>query len=69
MRSEVESLSGRKIAIKKTKKRSIQESQGYYIGCLEEISLNNGWITKNELSEFLITRPENSYYDYVRELI
>ena len=48
---------------------SIQESQGYYIGCLEEISLNNGWITKNELSEFLITRPENSYYDYVRELI
>ena len=34
---------------------SIQESQGYYIGCLEEISLNNGWITKNELSKFLIT--------------
>ena len=48
---------------------SIQESQGYYIGCLEEISLNNGWITKNELSEFLITRPNNSYFDYVRELI
>ena len=47
---------------------SIQESQGYYIGCLEEISLNNGWITKNELSEFLITRPNNSYFDYVRRV-
>ena len=48
---------------------SMQVNQGIEIACLEEIALNNGFITPQELKVQLVNRPDNIYYNFVRELV
>lgn len=49
--------------------RSVQRHQGLKIACLEEIALNNGWITADE-AEGMMRRYEKSDYGiYVLKLI
>ena len=48
---------------------SMQVNQGIEIACLEEIALNNGFITPQELKVQLVSRPDNIYYNFVRRLV
>jgi glucose-1-phosphate thymidylyltransferase len=48
--------------------RNIQERQGNFIACLEEIAFNQKWITKNELKESIETLPESGYKNYLLKL-
>jgi len=43
----------------------IEKRTGLKIGCLEEISYRNGWITKQELSQLAINYRGNSYGSYL----
>lgn len=47
--------------------KTVEHHQGYKVACLEEIALNNHWITKQTLIES-IPSSNNSYYDYLRQL-
>lgn len=47
--------------------KTVEHHQGYKVACLEEIALNNHWITKQNLIES-IPSSNNSYYDYLRQL-
>lgn len=50
--------------------QTVQERQGLYIACLEEIALKNGFITKEELQTYLSTiKLSNSYGEYVADLL
>lgn len=46
----------------------IEKKQGLKIGCIEEISLNEGLISKNELKIYLKEKNSN-YYDYLKSFI
>jgi len=48
--------------------RTIQKRQGMQIGCLEEIALANGWISKEELKNTMQRYGENDYKIYLRGL-
>lgn len=48
---------------------TIESRQGYKIGCLEEIALNQGWLTKNRLQELLSESIYGDYGDYLRSLV
>jgi glucose-1-phosphate thymidylyltransferase len=47
--------------------RVIEERTGLKIGCIEEISLRNGWITKSDLTHW--ENESNAYANYVKNLI
>jgi len=47
---------------------AVEENQGIKISCLEEIALNNGWITKEQVLENIKNYKNNEYFDYVRDL-
>ncbi len=49
--------------------RSMQFNQGVEIACLEEIALQHGFITPQELKVQLMERPDNVYYNFVRRLV
>ena len=49
--------------------QTIQERQQIQIGCPEEISLNKGWISKNQLNDLISSLPINSYGDYIKKII
>lgn len=49
--------------------RSMQFNQGVEIACLEEIALQHGFITPQELKVQLMDRPDNVYYNFVRRLV
>jgi glucose-1-phosphate thymidylyltransferase len=49
--------------------RVLQERQGYKIGCLEEIALRNGWITAESLRQTLKTYSQNSYTNYLSNIL
>lgn len=44
---------------------TVQKRQGYMIACLEEIALNNGWITKHQI---IVPNENNSYHKYLLQL-
>ncbi|UJF23135.1 glucose-1-phosphate thymidylyltransferase RfbA [Shewanella sp. OMA3-2] len=48
---------------------TIEKRQGYKIACLEEISFNNGWLSKQQIN--ILAKPflKNSYGHYLMELI
>ena len=46
----------------------IEKKQGLKIGCIEEISLNEGLISKSELKIYLKEKNSN-YYDYLKSFI
>lgn len=48
---------------------SLEVNQHVALGCLEEVALNKGWITTEELMHTLKNMPSNSYYDYLNKLI
>ncbi|MCL2624113.1 MAG: glucose-1-phosphate thymidylyltransferase RfbA, partial [Planctomycetaceae bacterium] len=48
---------------------AVEERQGTMIACLEEISLNNQWITKEQLKEHLKSLGKSSYAELLRHLV
>lgn len=48
---------------------TVEETQGTKVACLEEIALRNGYITEDELRDFISQMGDGEYYNYVKELI
>ena len=48
---------------------TVEKRQGLKIGCLEEISLNNGWISKDRLAAQIEKLGNSSYKDYLQSII
>ena len=47
---------------------TIEKRQGYKVACLEEIALNNGWLTKQQVAEIGQTMSKNAYGQYLMDL-
>ena len=47
---------------------TIQDSQGNYVACIEEIAYKNGWITKKELLELAEPLLKTEYGKYLIEI-
>lgn len=48
---------------------TIQERQGNYVACIEEIAYKNGWITRGQLKELAKLLLKTEYGKYLEELI
>ena len=48
---------------------AIENRQGFKIACLEEISLNNGWIQKKDLAKAIKFYGNCEYSSYLKKLI
>lgn len=48
---------------------TIEKRQGYKIACLEEIALNQGWISKDKINKIVSTLNNNSYTSYLKSLL
>ena len=48
---------------------TIEKRQGYKVACLEEISLNNGWLTKKQVAEIGQSMSKNAYGQYLISLV
>ncbi|MDB4466822.1 glucose-1-phosphate thymidylyltransferase RfbA [bacterium] len=48
--------------------KTVEHHQGYKVACLEEIALNNHWLTKQDLEKNLPS-GNNPYSKYLREII
>ncbi|MBZ2192818.1 glucose-1-phosphate thymidylyltransferase RfbA [Pseudoalteromonas arctica] len=48
---------------------TIEKRQGYKIACLEEIALNNKWLSKLELKKLAAPMLKNSYGQYLMGLV
>jgi glucose-1-phosphate thymidylyltransferase len=48
---------------------TIEKRQGYKIACLEEIALNNDWLTRDDIQELAKPMLKNSYGQYLMSLI
>ena len=46
----------------------IQERQGNYVACLEEIAYKNGWITKEDLKKLSEPLIKTEYGKYLMEI-
>jgi glucose-1-phosphate thymidylyltransferase len=49
--------------------KTIEDRQGIKVACLEEISLNNKWITKIQLKKNIKKNKNSIYYNYLNQLI
>ena len=49
--------------------RTIQNRQGYKIGCLEEVAWRNGWICDNKLLELANSQIKSEYGNYLLKLL
>lgn len=47
---------------------TIEKRQGYKVACLEEISLNNGWLTKQQVADIGQSMSKNAYGQYLISL-
>jgi len=47
---------------------TIEKRQGYKVACLEEIALNNGWLTKQQVAEIGQSMSKNAYGQYLMSL-
>lgn len=47
----------------------VQDRQGHYIGAIEEIAFQNGWIDEQELKELAEPLSKNSYGKYLLKLL
>ncbi len=47
---------------------TIEKRQGYKVACLEEIALNNGWLTKQQVLNIGQTMNKNEYGQYLISL-
>ena len=48
---------------------AIENRQGFKISCIEEIALNNGWITKKQIVESINFYGNCEYSSYLKRLI
>lgn len=48
---------------------TIEKRQGYKVACLEEIALNNGWLTKAQVLEIGQSMSKNDYGQYLISLV
>lgn len=48
---------------------TIEKRQGYKVACLEEIALNNGWLSKQQVAEIGQTMSKNAYGQYLISLV
>lgn len=48
---------------------SMQLNQGIEIACLEEIALKKGYVSKDYVLDIVSSRPDNSYYEYVKDVL
>ena len=48
---------------------TIESRQGLKVGCIEEIALNNGFISKEELQNLVKFYPDNDYTGYLKSLL
>ena len=48
---------------------TIEKRQGYKIACLEEIALNNGWLTIEKTREIANSMSKNNYGQYLLSLL
>ena len=48
---------------------TIEKRQGYKIACLEEISFNNGWLDKEQITHLAKPFLKNSYGEYLMDII
>jgi len=49
--------------------QTIENRQGYKIACLEEISYNNNWISKQQVLKIAEPLSKNNYGQYLKELV
>ena len=49
--------------------QTLEKRQGLKIGCIEEISFNNGWINEDKLLDFSKLMKKNEYGKYLENLI
>lgn len=48
---------------------TLEKRQGYKVACLEEIALNNGWLSKAQVHEIGLTMQKNDYGQYLLSLV
>jgi len=48
---------------------TIEKRQGYKVACLEEIALNNGWLSKQQVAEIGQSMNKNAYGQYLISLV
>lgn len=48
---------------------TIEKRQGYKVACLEEIALNNGWLSKEQILEIGQSMNKNDYGQYLISLV
>ena len=48
---------------------AIENRQGFKIACLEEISLNKGWISRNDVLKAIKFYGNCQYSNYLKKLI
>ncbi|MGV2840942.1 glucose-1-phosphate thymidylyltransferase RfbA [Vibrio cyclitrophicus] len=48
---------------------TLEQRQGFKVACLEEIALNNGWLTKEQVLNSSEAMKKNGYGKYLSELI
>jgi glucose-1-phosphate thymidylyltransferase len=46
-----------------------QNAQGYKVACLEEIALNNGWLSKEQVLDIGQSMSKNDYGQYLISLV
>ena len=49
--------------------RTIQNRQGYKIGCIEEVAFRNGWIDNSKVLEIANSQIKSEYGEYLLKLI
>jgi glucose-1-phosphate thymidylyltransferase len=49
--------------------QAIEHRQGYKIACLEEISYNNGWITKERVQQIAQSLSNTGYGNYLMDIV
>ena len=48
---------------------TLEKRQGYKVACLEEIALNNGWVSKDQVLAIGQSMSKNSYGQYLISLV
>lgn len=48
---------------------TLEARQGLKIGCLEEIALRRGFVTKNQMRQIIENTPKSSYRDYLEMIL
>ena len=46
---------------------ALEKRQGMKVSCLEEIAFLKKWINKEQLNDYLATKGNSEYYDYLRK--